>query len=155
MRKAHAIAFLGGTAAQLLGGLAECIVAKWWTSTFTALFEHWFVSRGYTSAVYLFGAFWDTLPSVFVALIFGLVAGVCLSGSRASLAFSGSLGWLASFLTFALIYSAWCLTSVYCVVFSISCALALVMLSTGTLLGSHIRKRTSGCSPISNRASAD
>jgi hypothetical protein len=154
MRKSYAIAFFGGAASLLLGGLAEGIIGRWWTSTFSALFEDWFVSRGYTSAIYLFGSFWGTLPSAFVALLFGLVARVCLSGSRASLILVGSLGWIASFLTICLIDGAWWLTSAYCVVFVTSCALAIGMLSTGILLGSHIRKRTTGCSPIPNRADA-
>jgi hypothetical protein len=154
MRRSHVIVFLGGAASLLLGGLAEGLAGRWWTSIFTALFEDWFVSRGYTSAIYLFGSFWGTLPSALVAMIFGLIVGASLSGSGASLALAGSLGWLASFLSFALIGGAWWLTSAYGVVFAISCALALVLLSTGTLLGAHIRKRTSSCSPISNRANA-
>jgi len=142
-KKPIIIAVVCGAVGHVLAGYVGGALWAWSSSVFGFLFQDWFVSRGYTNAVYYFGSFWVSLPTSAVAFLLGLGLGFFLRGHVRPIASASVLGWLAAYIIIELLGGIWWLGSLpYSIVFTLSLALSLALLCLGALCGNRIGKRT-------------
>ncbi len=143
MNRTVPIAFVAGSLCQVLGIFMNGVLYKHSASAFESLFADWFIDRGYTESIYYFGSFCIGLPSSGFAFFLGLAIGFLLPGRTFSIALGGSLGWGMSYFLVQLLDGIWWLNSPpYRVVFTMSLALAMGLLSSGTIIGSKMKRRT-------------